>query len=135
MAILPAPLGSQAKPIRGAGLNRWPFKQPALEDGPTVAVAKPGTAKVPPLPPHSIMPFSGLPVPGSRAPALPGTTPALSITGEAPATKAVGSKLNASWYFSRYVPNRLTRNPRLRVNFLFTRQSSWKYGSTIFERL
>src|SRR3984957_7171119 len=95
MAILPSPLGSQAKPMRGAGLKRWPDKQPAFEDGPTVAAEKPGTTKVPPLPPHWIMPLSGLPVPGERAPALPVTVPAVSITGEAPPTKALGSKLKA----------------------------------------
>src|SRR5882757_10380465 len=122
MAILPSPLGSHAKPMRGAGLNRWPFKQPALEDPPTVVAGKPGTAKVPPFPPHWIMPLRGLPVPGSRAPALPVTLPELSIAGEAPATKAVGSKLKALLYRSRYVPKRLTRKPRLRVNFFVIRQ-------------
>src|ERR1700722_925630 len=29
MDVLPSPLGSQAKPIRGAGLNKCPFMQPA----------------------------------------------------------------------------------------------------------
>src|ERR1700730_16580136 len=97
MAILPSPLGSQAKPRRGAGLNRGAFKHPALADAPIAVVGKPGTANVPPLPPHWIMPLRGLPVPGSSAPALPVTVPLTSIAGEAPATKAVGSKLKAFW--------------------------------------
>ena len=63
-------------------MKRWPFKQPAKFDGPTVAVGNPGAAKVPPLPPHWMMPLNGLPVPGSSAPALPVTFPDASIIGE-----------------------------------------------------
>src|SRR6266849_7061936 len=65
MAILPSPLGSKAKPMRGARLNRCPLRQPALEEEPMFAVGKfdPGTkGRFPPGPPHWTKPFSGLAV-------------------------------------------------------------------------
>src|SRR6266568_5122009 len=53
MAILPSPLGSQAKPIRGAGLKRCPFRQPASVEEPIVApgnelVTRLGMRELPP---------------------------------------------------------------------------------------
>src|SRR4030081_3816014 len=93
IAILPSPLGSHANPRRGAGLNKCPLRQPAFEEGPTLAEGNaarigPGIAEVPPLPPHWMIPSNGFPVPVS-APEVG------SIAGELAATKAPGSKLNA----------------------------------------
>src|ERR1700730_203918 len=46
-AVFPSPLGSQANPIRGAGLNRWPFMQ--LSGTPLVT-------------PHCTTPLNGSPI-------------------------------------------------------------------------
>src|SRR5882672_5314362 len=46
IAVLPSPFGSQAKPIRGAGLNKWPFMQ--LSGTPWVT-------------PHCTTPLNGFP--------------------------------------------------------------------------
>src|SRR5215475_4270109 len=115
MAILPSPFGSQAKPMRGAGLKRWPFKQPASLEDPTAAAPKrldtsAGTKVVPPGPPHWMMPLKGLPLGlpkpegslfGMKAPEDPVTEPSRSIVGELAALKAVGSKLKVCLYRSR----------------------------------
>src|SRR5262249_29590277 len=105
IAIFPSPFGSHAKPIRGAGLKRSPFKQPSYLLPPTVAPGKAvstwlGIADVPPGPPHCTMPLNGFPAPGTKAPDCPVTEPS-SITGEPVLEKAVGSKLNARRYRSR----------------------------------
>src|SRR5712671_3809862 len=126
MAILPSPLGSNANPMRGAGLKRCPFRHPEFEDPPALALGKPATGNVPPVPPHWIMPLNGFPEPGTRAPANPVWEPSTSIVGVLPELKAVGSRLKACLYRSRYVPNRLRRKPRFRVRRLVARQSSWK---------
>src|SRR5579885_1781665 len=70
MANLPLPRGSQANPMRGAGLKRCPLRQPGKEDAPTVAPGKlvsteAGIAPVPPFPPHWMRPLNGLPAPGT----------------------------------------------------------------------
>src|ERR1700682_4473551 len=96
MAILPSPLGSQAKPMRGAGLNKCPFKQPASEDGPTLAAGNAasvgfGIAEVPPGPPHWMIPLNGFPVPAIKDPSV--ALPLVSIVGELAALKALCSKL------------------------------------------
>src|ERR1700746_2550878 len=57
MAIFPSPCGSQANPMRGAGLNKCPFWQPGSEVPAIVAAGnavkmEPGTKLVPPGPPH-----------------------------------------------------------------------------------
>src|SRR5215472_4820135 len=102
MAIFPSPLGSKAKPIRGAGLNRCPFKHPALDEVPTLAAGNevrmlPGITEVPPEPPHWTMPLNGLPAPGIKEPfrELLGLVVSEKIAGEPPATKAAGSRLYA----------------------------------------
>src|SRR6266851_5011333 len=107
-SVLPSlPLVSHAKPMRGAGLKRCPFKQPALEEAPMSTVGNPDVGargKFPPFPPHWTTPFSGLPVGlpnpdgslfGISAPALCVTEPSLSIAGASAAPHCVGSKLNA----------------------------------------
>src|ERR1700682_3554681 len=94
MAILPSPLGSNAKPIRGAGLKRCPFRQPAFEEEPTVAVgnADPGTTeKLPPGPPHCTKPFSGLAVFAAFCAREPSELNVGSLSG----LKLLGSKLKA----------------------------------------
>src|ERR1700687_185668 len=74
--VLASPLGSKAKPIRGAALNRCPFIQPT------------GT----PPTPHCTIPLNGSPVPGTIAPAWPVIVPLLSSTcGALAALQAVGS--------------------------------------------
>src|SRR5260370_37834178 len=106
MAILPSPLGSQAKPIRGAGLKRCPFKQPAFEFAPmaTVGNRDPGTSgKVPPFPPHCSKPFRGLPVP-ERVVRVPS---AALKPGAVAAVQAVGSKCKAGCERSREVPHKV----------------------------
>src|SRR5258705_132961 len=97
MAILPSPFGSNANPMRGAGLKRCPFMHPGFEAPPTLALGKPSTGNVPPLPPHWIMPLNGLPDPGTKEPANVVAEPSASMVGEAPAAKAVGSRLKACW--------------------------------------
>src|SRR5438270_13282716 len=69
IAVLPSPFGSNAKPMRGAGLNKCPFRQPSFLEPPTVAFGKAanivvGMALVPPAPPHWITALNGFPVPG-----------------------------------------------------------------------
>src|ERR1700682_975504 len=95
MAILPSPLGSNAKPMRGAGLKRCPLRQPAFGEDPTLTFGKfdPGTrGKVPPAPPHWMKPFSGLAV----FPAFCIREPSAVLkAGSLAVTKALGSKLNA----------------------------------------
>src|SRR5260370_8685267 len=116
MAILPSPLGSNAKPMRGAGLKRCPARQPAFEEDPTLTVgnADPGTkGRVPPAPPHWTKPFTGLPVPDPMFSHPPPLKP-----GSLAAPKALGLKLKACLYRSRYVPNILTPNPNFRVTRL-----------------
>src|ERR1700680_3296164 len=107
MEVLPAPHGSQANPIRGAGLNKCPFIQPAAGAAPT-----PGNEDL--LTPHCTMPLNirgsvgetKFRVLGSIKPPVLGSIPS-SLSG----LKTAGSQLNAWWKRSRYVPNRLTRNP------------------------
>src|SRR6266478_8053286 len=93
IAILPSPLGSKAKPIRGAGLNRCPLRQPSGDEAPTLEGYPGKGVLVPPFPPHWTMPFSGFPVPGTRDPSE--AVPLVSIVGWLAGTNAVGSKLNA----------------------------------------
>src|SRR6266581_2258523 len=96
MAILPSPWGSKAKPRRGAGLKRCPFRQPADDEAPTLEGYPETGVLGPPGPPHWTMPFSGFPVPGTRAPAIPVVVPlASSMVGLLAALNAVGSKLKA----------------------------------------
>src|ERR1700719_1903363 len=100
MAILPSPLGSNAKPMRGAGLKRCPFRQPAFEEEPTDADgnADPGTyGKLPPGPPHCTKPSSGLAVP---APFWAREPSALNV-GTLAGLKLAGSRLNACLKRSR----------------------------------
>src|SRR5579859_2349201 len=79
MAVLPLPRGSQANPIRGAGLNRCPFEQPTAETEPTAAAGNAeselggGTLRTPPVVPQTTRPSSGLPTPETRAPVLGST--------------------------------------------------------------
>src|SRR5258707_13787086 len=61
MAILPSPFGSHANQIRGAGLNRCPFRHPAWLLDPTVAsgnelVTRLGLSEAPPEPPPLMIP-------------------------------------------------------------------------------
>src|SRR5271167_192716 len=97
MAILPSPFGSNANPIRGAGLKRCPERQPAFDAGPMLTVGNrdPGTrGKVPPFPPHWTTPFSGLPLPvvvGVKEPSAGLNTGALA------GLNALGSRLKACW--------------------------------------
>src|SRR5690242_21663680 len=105
MAILPSPFGSQANPIRGAGLKRCPGRHPLFLLDPTVArgnepVTRLGMSDAPPGPPHWMTPLKGLPAPGTRAPSCPVTEPSSSM-GEPPGVKALGSKLKACLYLSR----------------------------------
>src|ERR1700755_1883275 len=106
MAILPSPLGSHAKPMRGAGLKRGPCKQPALLLAPTVAAGNcvrigPGMEPVPPLPPHCTMPLKGLPPVKEPLSGLLGFVGSLKIPGSFAELNADGEKLNALWYLSR----------------------------------
>src|SRR6267143_5623735 len=94
IAILPLPLGSQANPIRGAGLNRCPLRQPAFDEDPMLTFGKfdPGTRlKVPPFPPHWTKPFSGLAV----FPEFVASEPSELKVGSLAGLNALGSKLNA----------------------------------------
>src|SRR5580692_6268287 len=96
MAILPSPIGSNANPIRGAGLKRCPERQPAFEDAPMLVVGNndPGTrGKVPPFPPHCTTPFSGLPVFAAFCASEPSALNVGSLAG----LNALGSRLNACW--------------------------------------
>src|SRR5260370_14855574 len=102
MAILPSPLGSNAKPMRGAGLKKCPFRQPAFEEEPTVAAGKAaktdaGIVEVPPDPPHWTMPLNGLPTPATKDPFTGSARLAVfeNTAGEPPATNALGSRLKA----------------------------------------
>src|ERR1700732_4702855 len=119
MDVLPSPLGSQAKPILGAGLNKWPFIQLC------------GT----PFFPHCTRPFrrrgsglfgfNGIGVQevsvGMVGSVQEGTSSKTAVTGwTAPVaaravSNAVASQLYACWNFSCQVPNKLTRSPRLTV--------------------
>src|SRR6266850_6710970 len=101
MAILPSPLGSKAKPKRGAGLKRWPFKQPSCEFEAALALGNPSTGNVTPGPPHWTMPLKGLPEPGTSEPANVVTEPSASMVGALPVLNAAGSKLKACLYRSR----------------------------------
>src|SRR5579859_608963 len=140
MAILPSPFGSHANPMRGAGLKRCPFRQPGYLEAPTVAPGNdastaPGMDDVPPEPPHCTTPLNGLPPTSEPFSGLLESFGSLKNPGVLAELNCVGSKLNACWYRSRYVPNKLTRSPRFKVRFLLILQSSWKYGSTILYRL
>src|SRR6266852_2557387 len=87
MAILPSPLGSQAKPIRGAGLNRCPLRQPAGDEAPTLE-GYPGKGVIgPPFPPHWTMPFRGFPVPLTRDPSE--AVPLVSMVGRLAGSNAL----------------------------------------------
>src|ERR1700722_316716 len=100
MAILPSPFGSNANPMRGAGLKRWPCKQPALLFAPTVAPGNcvrigPGIEPVPPFPPHCTTPLKGLPPTRDPFSGLFGLVGSLEIAGSAAVLNADGAKLNA----------------------------------------
>src|SRR5579864_7303756 len=102
MAILPSPLGSNAKPMRGAGLKRCPERQPALEEEPTLADGNAdkmdaGIAEVPPDPPHWMKPLNGLPAPATKDPFSGSVGLAVfeNTAGALPAMYAAGSRLNA----------------------------------------
>src|SRR5690349_9029270 len=102
MAILPSPLGSNANPIRGAGLNKCPERQPAFEEELILTVGKldPGTrGRAPPAPPHWTKPFRGLPVFCAFCTREP--SPLGLNAGSWPTTKALGLKLKACLYRSR----------------------------------
>src|ERR1700733_13989997 len=95
MAVFPCPVGSQAKPTRGAGLNRCPVEQPTAETDPTAALGNPANETGPPGAPQSTRPRNGLPTPGSSAPAFPVIDPSPSNWGAfaIPALYTVGSQL------------------------------------------
>src|SRR5271155_5170725 len=129
MDVLPSPLGSHAKPIRGPGLNKCPFIQ--LD----------GT----PFFPHCTRPFSrrgsglfgfsGIGVQelsvgmvGSAQEGRFNRTPVKGSTAPVAARdwlNALASQLYAWSYFSCQVPNKLTRRPMLTVNRGETFQLSW----------
>src|SRR6266849_6956038 len=97
IAILPLPLGSKAKPNRGAGLKRCPLRQPAFEEDPMLAVGKsdPDTrGKVPPGPPHWTTPLSALMVPPAFCANEPSELKSAGV-GALALLKAFGSRLKA----------------------------------------
>ena len=103
--VFPFPKGSQARPMRGAGLKRSSLIQ----------------ARGTPATPHWTIPSKGL-VPGLmiNAPAAPVRFPVVSIVGAWLGSYAAGSQLKTCRLISRKVPKMPTRNPRLRVRFLRT---------------
>src|SRR5215831_2258436 len=97
MAILPSPLGSNAKPMRGAGLKRCPFRQPASEEAPMLTVGNAEAAtrgKLPPFPPHWTTPLRGLIVPAAFCAREPSALKSAAV-GALAGLNLLGSKLKA----------------------------------------
>ena len=102
--------------------------QPGCELLPTAAEGNPEIETGPPGPPHCTRPSNGFAVAdGIRAPGVLVAVPfASSIAGAVAGSYLAGSKLNACFCFSRYVPSKLSLRPKFTVRRLVACQSSWK---------